>query len=208
MLRVLRMHRSMPARGRISSSSSRARAGPCACHRNWRHSMPPGLSPARRCDRPCRRAARVPRTATLPRRRAWLRIFVVGCSLPCDPPVGGHSCNGDDTTLYGCALDEYTGREGAPPCLSLHHARGEPEGQMIVGAYARRQPPSLRGDQCRSRAATRAASLLLSEREFSEMVRIDALAASFRLAYCTTSRSTRVASCCSRWRNACSSAMK
>src|SRR5262249_50437298 len=36
-----------------------------------------------------------------------------------DPPAGGHSCNGDDTTFYGCALDEYTGREGAPPCLSL-----------------------------------------------------------------------------------------
>src|SRR5262249_3981743 len=32
--------------------------------------------------------------ARLPRRRAWLRIFVVRCSLPCDPPVGGHSCNG------------------------------------------------------------------------------------------------------------------
>src|SRR5262249_49551091 len=31
--------------------------------------------------------------AELPRRRAWLRIFVVRCSLPCDPPVGGHSCN-------------------------------------------------------------------------------------------------------------------
>src|SRR5262250_1190028 len=29
-----------------------------------------------------------------PRRRAaWLRIFVVRCGLPCDPPVGGHSCN-------------------------------------------------------------------------------------------------------------------
>ena len=28
-----------------------------------------------------------------PRRQAWLRIFVVRCSLPCDPPVGGHSCN-------------------------------------------------------------------------------------------------------------------
>jgi hypothetical protein len=25
--------------------------------------------------------------------RAWLRIFVVRCGLPCDPPVGGHSCN-------------------------------------------------------------------------------------------------------------------
>src|SRR6516225_3439439 len=44
------------------------------------------------CARP---AARAPRAATpLPRRQAWLRIFVVGCSLPCDPPVGGHSCNG------------------------------------------------------------------------------------------------------------------
>jgi NAD(P)H-binding len=28
-----------------------------------------------------------------PRRRAWLRIFVVRCGLPSDPPVGGHSCN-------------------------------------------------------------------------------------------------------------------
>src|SRR5262249_51198920 len=46
-------------------------------------------------------AARAPRAATQPlRRRAWLKIFVVRCGLPCDPPVGGHSCNGgDDTTL-------------------------------------------------------------------------------------------------------------
>ena len=28
------------------------------------------------------------------RRAASLRIFVVRCSLPCDPPVGSHSCNG------------------------------------------------------------------------------------------------------------------
>src|SRR5262245_26312588 len=39
-------------------------------------------------------AAPAPRAATPPRRRAWLRIFVVRCGLPCDPPVGGHSCNG------------------------------------------------------------------------------------------------------------------
>src|SRR6516165_4831888 len=40
-------------------------------------------------------AVRAPRAATrLPRRRASLRIFVVGGGLPCDPPVGGHSCNG------------------------------------------------------------------------------------------------------------------
>src|SRR5262249_49742046 len=42
-----------------------------------------------------RPAALLPGPATRqPRRRAWLRIFVVRCSLPCDPPVGGHSCNG------------------------------------------------------------------------------------------------------------------
>src|SRR5262249_17731875 len=36
-------------------------------------------------------AARAPRAATLPpRRRAWPRIFVVRCSLLCDPPVEGH----------------------------------------------------------------------------------------------------------------------
>ena len=40
-------------------------------------------------------AGRAPPAATTPpRRRAWLRIFVVRCGLPCDPPVGGHSCNG------------------------------------------------------------------------------------------------------------------
>src|SRR5262249_11507823 len=39
--------------------------------------------------------ARAPRAATRPqRRRAWLRIFVVRYGVPCDPPVGGHSCNG------------------------------------------------------------------------------------------------------------------
>src|SRR5262245_28173446 len=51
--------------------------------------------PAHRCDARAAAAARAPRAATrLPRRReAWLRIFVVECSLPCDPLVGGHSCN-------------------------------------------------------------------------------------------------------------------
>src|SRR5262249_45501089 len=33
-------------------------------------------------------AARARRVATQPRRRAWLRIFVVRYGLPCDPPVG------------------------------------------------------------------------------------------------------------------------
>src|SRR5262249_13599429 len=36
------------------------------------------------------RACRAPRAATPPhRRQAWLGIFVVGCSLPCDPPGWG-----------------------------------------------------------------------------------------------------------------------
>src|SRR5262249_53412799 len=47
----------------------------------------------RRLSRPSA-AARAPRAATQPlRRRAWLRIFLVRCSLPCDPPAGGNSCN-------------------------------------------------------------------------------------------------------------------
>src|SRR5262249_6773276 len=48
-------------------------------------------------------AARAPRAATWPpRRRAWLRIFVVRCSLPCDPPVGGHSCYGGMIHRFHC----------------------------------------------------------------------------------------------------------
>src|SRR5262249_41006916 len=48
-----------------------------------------------------RPAARAPPAATpQPRRRAWLRIFGVRCSLPCDPPVGGSFMQWrDDTTL-------------------------------------------------------------------------------------------------------------
>src|SRR5262245_57865930 len=40
-------------------------------------------------------SARASQAATRPpRRRVRPRIFVVRYSLPCDPPVGGHSCNG------------------------------------------------------------------------------------------------------------------
>ena len=40
-------------------------------------------------------AAPAPSPATPPlRRRASPRIFGVQCGLPCDPPAGGHSCNG------------------------------------------------------------------------------------------------------------------
>src|SRR6516164_4572518 len=47
------------------------------------------------------------RAATPPRRRAWLRSFVVGCSLPCDPPVGGHSCNGGTIPRFERAVCDY-----------------------------------------------------------------------------------------------------
>src|SRR6516164_6111677 len=61
-------------RARVVSAVRRSEPGP----RGDRYDPPP---------------APVTRAATRPRRReAWLRIFVVGCSLPCDPPVGGHSC--------------------------------------------------------------------------------------------------------------------
>src|SRR5215813_11349247 len=62
------------------------------------HTARKALLMGRRENRPLASpaAAPAPRAATRPprRRQAWLRIFVVGCSLPCDPPVGGHSCNG------------------------------------------------------------------------------------------------------------------
>src|SRR5262249_918859 len=42
------------------------------------------------------KATSAPRAAMQPlRRRVWLRIFVVRYGLPCDPPVGGPSCNGE-----------------------------------------------------------------------------------------------------------------
>src|SRR5215475_3837884 len=52
-------------------------------------------------------AVRAARAAMLPRRQAaWPRILVVRCSLPCDPPVGGHSLQWrNDTTLLSRSVD-------------------------------------------------------------------------------------------------------
>src|SRR5262245_47949265 len=47
------------------------------------------------------------RAATPPRRRAWLRIFVVRCGLPCDPPGGGHSCNGSTLPRFDRTVCDY-----------------------------------------------------------------------------------------------------
>jgi len=44
-------------------------------------------------------------------REAWLRIFVVRCSLPSDPPVGGHSCNGGMIPRFH--RGSYQGREAS-----------------------------------------------------------------------------------------------
>jgi hypothetical protein len=54
-------------------------------------------------------AAHAPRSATRPpRREAWLRIFVVRCGLPCDPPFGGHSCNGQMIPRFHRAVSAKT----------------------------------------------------------------------------------------------------
>src|SRR5262249_60404045 len=100
------------------SQSLRQRGAPFVCGRMPVRTQEPKVrsSPAC-CARPATGHAAAP-----------LRIFVVRCGLPCDPPVGRSFMQWrDGTTLYGCALDEYTGREGTPPCLSLRHATGEPK---------------------------------------------------------------------------------
>src|SRR5262249_58142387 len=61
-----------------------------------------GWVPKPRHGRLCRPAAPAPRAATRPprRREEWLRILVVGCSLPCDPSGWGSFMQWrDDTTL-------------------------------------------------------------------------------------------------------------
>jgi hypothetical protein len=40
------------------------------------------------------------------RKRPDLRIFVVRCGLPCDPPVGGHSCHGGIIPCFHRAVSD------------------------------------------------------------------------------------------------------
>src|SRR5262249_119641 len=78
----------------------------------------PRLNPAlavhrRQATRLRMSSAPAPRAATqLPRRRAWLRIFVVRCSSSCDPPGGGHSCIGGLIARWQGAV-AYEGREAS-----------------------------------------------------------------------------------------------
>src|SRR5262245_64944215 len=70
--------------------------------------IPQLCSSERRYAAPARAAERAPRAAMrLRRREAWLRIFVVRCSLPCDPPVGGHSCNRGIIPRFHRAVSDY-----------------------------------------------------------------------------------------------------
>jgi len=50
-----------------------------------------------------------------------LRILVVGCSLPCDPPVGGHSCNG---TSYHASIARSVTKAGRQVEWSLRITLG------------------------------------------------------------------------------------
>src|SRR5262249_35237627 len=59
-----------------------------------------------------RRLLRPRRRRPRGRREAWLRIFVVRCSLPCDPPVGGHSCNGGMVPRFHRAVSAYFTLDG------------------------------------------------------------------------------------------------
>jgi hypothetical protein len=50
----------------------------------------------------------------LQRRRAWLRIFVVRCSLPCDPRVGViHAMEGTISRFERAVCDYFTLGSGA-----------------------------------------------------------------------------------------------
>jgi hypothetical protein len=64
------------------------------------------------------------------RRRAWLRIFVVRCGLPCDPPVGGHSCNGGIIPRFHRAVCGSYGtvRGTAPAPWERKHGGGSSQG--------------------------------------------------------------------------------
>ena len=74
--------------------------------------------------------------------RAWLRIFVVRCSLPCDPPAGGHSCNGgmiprfQPLVISGSRVQSEQMFSGLPPKADLPNLRITP-----AASFAR-MPPS------------------------------------------------------------------
>ena len=129
---------------------------------------------------------------------------------PCGPPVGGHSCRGEMIPRFMAARLMSTPAEKAHRlacrcAMRRENRRTDDRRNLCRQAGNRHHCGGIKAEAEALRALPHCSC---QKERFSEMVRIDALAASFRLAYCTTLRSTRVASCCSRWRNACSSAMK
>src|SRR5262245_19647031 len=72
----------------------------CVCYSALRHRVVSHLEESVSCTR-------TPRPATPLRRRAWLRIFVVRYGLPCDPPVGVHSCNGQMIPRFHRTVSDY-----------------------------------------------------------------------------------------------------
>src|SRR5262249_954456 len=67
-------------------------------------------------------AALAPRAAMPPPRprAAWLRIFVARCSLPCDPPVGGHSCHGGMIARFHRVVCDLYGAIGVKAGVNSH----------------------------------------------------------------------------------------
>src|SRR5262245_36286039 len=72
------------------------------------------------------------------RREARLRIFVVRCGLPCDPPVGGHSCNGGMIPSFERVVcDYFTLRSAADADLTKKPVKTLSPVVVLLGCAAR-----------------------------------------------------------------------
>jgi hypothetical protein len=121
------------------------RVAPCNCQPAARRS-PSGRAAPSRCelaerDRPRNQhthgAARVPRTATQPlRRRAWLRIFVARCCLPCDPSL---MLCGDHSSFHVAAA--CLRPAGADTSMSLQHDSDRDRSPSTGDNPGRIEPP-------------------------------------------------------------------
>src|SRR5262249_3967268 len=95
-----------------------------------------------------------PRAAKPLRRRARLRIFVVRCSLPCDPPVGGHSCNGGMIPRFHRAVCGYfTAPRAAQTLRKFGLLRARRERPRSCAAEQRDERPALHSITSSARAS-------------------------------------------------------
>jgi len=83
--------------------SSRRRCTKAATHWPWDVGVPATRNPIVGSGPACCAFAASGHAAAS---RAWLRIFVVRCGLPCDPPIGGHSCNGGMIPRFDRAVSD------------------------------------------------------------------------------------------------------